>query len=344
VRQIRESGGRETIEFTNGARFKMMARTNSSLRGFSPDCLLLDEAFSITNEVIAAVIPAVSARPNPQVYYFSTAGSWQSEVLLALRKRGHSRVASGLGYWEWHARHGDDIRDEKVWKGANPSYGVLQTRETIERELEAMTVRSFMRERLGIWSESFVESAMTEEDVEAVAVAVPTPPRDNRPMGWGVDVAPDRSSASIAAAFHGDDGVPVVLIVETRPGAGWLPHRLGELAATYANDGFAFDAKGGLVDLMDRAARDFDVPTVPLKYNDYPAACAGFTQAVADRSVHIARMPELIADASKATARMLPNGWIWDRKVSTPPVRLIAATCALYALDHGTGSSGVGVL
>lgn len=343
VKRIRTATGSESVEFTNGARFKMMSRTKSSGRGFSPDCLLLDEAFALTNDIMASVIPSLAARPNPQIYYLSSAGTLQSEVLFGLRRRGHSKTASRMAYWEWHAEHGDDIRDEKVWAQANPSYGVLSTRESILRELESMSQRAFERERLGIWSESFAETAMDEEDVMAAVVDVPLPPRDGRPMAWGVAVMKDRSSAAIAASFRADDGVPVVVLVESRPGCGWLPERLGELANTYPCEGFAYDHKGGIVDLMDRAARDYDVPALPLRYSEYPVACAAITQAVADAKLHIARAPELISDAVNGTARMLPNGWVWDTRVTTPPVRLIAATCAYYGLDHGTGATGVAV-
>lgn len=343
VRQVKISLGAESVTFTNGSRFLLRSRTKFAGRGMSPDVLFLDEAFALTQDMMASLIPSMAARPNPQIYYLSSAGSWQSEVLLSLRKRGHAKTANRLAYWEWGATPDEDPRDERVWARTNPSYGVLSTRESVLNELESMTVRQFQRERLGVWWESFTETAMTEEDVYSCAVDVPPPPRDGRPIGWGVEVLTDRSASAICAAFRDDDQRPNVVLVESRPGAGWVPERLGELAMTYGGEGFAFDSKGGIVDLMDRAARDYDVVPLPLKYQQYPAACAGFTQAVADHSLRIGRVPELMTDAVNATARMLPNGWVWDRRVTTPPARLIAATCALYALDHGSGAASVAV-
>jgi hypothetical protein len=343
VKQVRVVAGGETVEFNNGARFKMIARTKSSGRGFSPDCLLLDEAFSLNGEVMASVLPSMSARPNPQVYYFSSAGTWQSEVLLGIRRRGHNPTTRRLAFWDWYADPADDIRSESTWRKANPSYGYLVHRDSIERELESMSKRSFQRERLGIWTESFAETVFDEDEIEFLTVDAPKPPTDGRSIGWGVDVDRDRSGAAIVACFTGDDGHPVMVLVDQRPGAGWVPERLGQLQERYGADGFAYDAKGGINDLMDRADRDFGVYLQPLKHNDYPSACAGLVQDVSDKRVRFGRAPLLTGDLVTATSKAVSNGWVWQRAATTEPIRLIAATCARFALDHGSGASGVGI-
>jgi hypothetical protein len=114
------------------------------------------------------------------------------------------------------------------------------------------------------------------------------------------------------------------------------------MADRYTVDGVAFDARGGLVDLMDTAEREHDVTLNPLKYADYPAACAHLAQRVADGTVYFGRAPLLIGDAVNASAAPIGNGWVWNRKVATPPTHLIAATAALWALDHNE-SGGVAV-
>jgi hypothetical protein len=344
VKRISRWQGAETVEFKNGCRFKLIARTRSSGRGFSPDCLLLDEAFSISADVMASLLPSLSARPNPQVYYFSTAGTWESHVLLDLRRRGHSGAASKLGYWEWHAHPDVDVHDRRVWAATNPAYNVRIMEAAVMRELESMSRRSFLRERLGVWSESVAETVLDAERVHALIVDVPAPPTDGRRIGWGVDVAGlDRSSASIAAAFVGDDGVPVLVLIDTRGGAGWLPSRLSELDGAYGIDGIAYDQHGGIRDLMERVERDRDIASTPLRHAEYPSACAALVQRINDGTVHLANAPALITDATGAVARSLTGGWVWDRRTVTPPTNLIAATCALYALEHGDGSDAVAI-
>lgn len=342
VKRIRMMAGGEVIEFDNGARFKMIARTRTSGRGFSPDCLLLDESFALNGDVMAAQLPSLAARPNPQVWYLSSAGTYESDVLLGVRGRGH-RGAPRLAYWEWFADSNCDPRDPRVWAGTNPAYGRRLTSDSVRREYESMGRRSFLRERLGVWSESMVDAAFCEDDINALTVDVPPPPTDGRPIGWGADAAWDRTGAAVAAAFHGDDGMPRLTLVDARPGAGWLPERLAQLDGRYHMDGVAFDARGGITDLMDRAARDHDVTVQPMKYGDYPTACAGLAQRVSDRSVYFGRAPMLISDLINASAQPLPSGWVWSRKTATPPTQLIAATAALWSLEHNDGGSSVAV-
>jgi hypothetical protein len=336
---IRVRPGSEEIHFRNGSRFKLMARTRSSGRGFFPDCLLLDEAFALSQDVMSSVLPSMAARPNPQVYYFSSAGTWESEVLLGLRRRGHQSTSRNYAYWEWHADPTDDTRDPRVWAAANPALGYRITPEAIEREHESMTKKAFQRERLGIWSETATESVLREEDVTNSIVSIPAPPRDGRPIGWGVDVAWDRTGSAIAAAYHDDDGNAVLVLVDAAPGAGWVPGRLAERHGSYGPSGFAYDARGGITDLMQRAERDYDVPSMPLKHADYPAACANLAQRLADGSLRFAAAPALLSDATGAIANRITGGWVWERKVVTPPTHLIAATCALWALEHDEGGT-----
>jgi hypothetical protein len=342
VRRIRTMAGGEVIEFHNGARFKMMARTRTSGRGFSPDCILLDEAFALSADVMAALIPSVAARPNPQVWYLSSAGTYESEVLLGLRRRGHSGRADRMAYWEWHADETVDHRDPRIHAATNPAYGRRLFADGVERELVSMSRRSFMRERLGVWSETAAETVLDEEAVNRLTVPVPPPPTDGRPIGWGVDAAWDRSGAALCAAYHGDDGRAVLVPVDARPGAGWLPDRLGEISSAYEPRGVAYDARGNILDLMERAARDHDVELLPMKYGDYPSACANLAQRVAEGTVTFAAVPALVADAVAATSAPTGSGWVWSRKTATPPTQLIAATAALWSLEHDDGA-GVAV-
>ena len=337
VKRIRVTAGGEQVEFHNGARFKMIARTRTSGRGFSPDCLIMDEAFAVSPDVMAAQLPSLAARPNPQVWYLSSAGTYESEVLLGLRRRGHSGAASSLAYWEWHAESTDDHRDPVVHAKANPAYGRRITAMSVSRELESMSRRAFCRERLGVWSESIVDTVLDEDAVNQLVVDPPAPPHDGRPVGWGADAAWDRTGSAIAAAFHGDDGYPVVVLVDSRPGAGWLPERLAELTGAYIVDGVGFDARGGMTDLMDRAEREYEVVPSPMRWSDYPTACAALAQRVTDGTVHFGRSPQLVGDLIHGTAAPVGNGWVWDRKVATPPTALVAGTAALWALDHNNG-------
>lgn len=334
---------REQINFDNGSRFRIFSRSRGAIRGMSPDVVIFDEALMLTNEMVDAAMPALAAKANAQIWYLSSAGTFESFTLLRLRQRGHAGGGPGFAYWEWFATEDDDYRDPRVHAKANPAYGTRLMSRAVDTELQSLSKRAFQRERLGVWQESAVDPVLRESDVVALTVPLPTPPEDNRSIGWGVDVSTDRTVTSVAAAFDGPDGVPVVVTVDGRSGCAWLPERLAQLAYKYGAEPVAFDARAGLVDLMERAEREFDVPILPLRWADYPIACAAFAQRVAEHRVHFGQAPPLLMDAVTAVARPMPTGWVWDRKTSTPPTHLIAATCALHALEHNVGGSAVSI-
>jgi phage terminase large subunit-like protein len=83
----RTSHGEEQIETLDGRRLKFLARSRGSGRGFSGDCVVLDEAFALDGRHMAALLPTLSAQVNPQVWYASSAGMDDSEHLRSIRAR-----------------------------------------------------------------------------------------------------------------------------------------------------------------------------------------------------------------------------------------------------------------
>jgi phage terminase large subunit-like protein len=73
VKHVHRTNGSEGIELKDGARIKFVARSTGSGRGFSADCVVLDEAFHLSEASMNALLPTLSARPNPQVWYTSSA-------------------------------------------------------------------------------------------------------------------------------------------------------------------------------------------------------------------------------------------------------------------------------
>ena len=74
VERIRTGVGSESIELKNGKRLRFVARSKGSGRGFTSDLVILDEAYALGSKEMAALLPTLSARPNPQVWYTSSAG------------------------------------------------------------------------------------------------------------------------------------------------------------------------------------------------------------------------------------------------------------------------------
>jgi hypothetical protein len=66
-RGIKQSHGEEGIELTRGQRIRFRTRTKGGGRGLGGDLLVLDEAMELPESVHGALLPILSARPNPQV-------------------------------------------------------------------------------------------------------------------------------------------------------------------------------------------------------------------------------------------------------------------------------------
>jgi phage terminase large subunit-like protein len=149
VRRVRRSGGEEAIEFTNGNRIRFMNRSRESARGFSADCVIMDEAHTVTGEQMAALLPTLSARPDPQIVYACAGPGQQAWHLSRLRQRVLNGDTDRLCWLEWSGDPDGNIEDEAMWLAANPAAaaGRLHT-ERMREERASLGYEGFKAERL----------------------------------------------------------------------------------------------------------------------------------------------------------------------------------------------------
>jgi phage terminase large subunit-like protein len=151
VRQVYLQRGAESIELKNGKRLRFIARSGGSGRGFSADLVILDEAYELGDAAMAALLPTLSARENPQIWYTSTAGKPTSSQLGLVRERGLRGDDPSLAFFEWSAdENAYDPADPRCWAQANPGLGIRITSEYITKERAALPASEFARERLSI--------------------------------------------------------------------------------------------------------------------------------------------------------------------------------------------------
>lgn len=150
VKRIRTANGSEMIELKSGQRLRFVARSAGSGRGFSADVVILDEAYELGDKEMEALLPTLSARPNPQVWYASTAGNPASTQLGRIRERGLRGGDPSLAFFEWSAEEDDDPAARETWAKANPGLGIRITEEYVRREQASLSVDGFARERLSI--------------------------------------------------------------------------------------------------------------------------------------------------------------------------------------------------
>lgn len=344
VKAIRVAAGDEGIELTNGTRLRFLARSGGSGRGFSGDCVILDEAYALTDEQMAALLPTISARPNPQIWYTSSAPLLHSVVLRRVMKRGRAGAARDLAYYEWCAPDDAHSDDRDAWAAANPALGVRITEAAIERERESMDEESFRRERLGIVD--LRDEAAHVIPPETWAARGDPAGRLADPVAFGLAVARDRSWSSISAAGRRADGLGHGELVERRSGTGWVLSRLPELARHWKPCATVLDPAGPAGSLVtalveqgfavDPRGDQFRLHLVSAR--EYAQACGALADDVVnDRWRHLDQ-DEVNAALAGAGTRPLADAWAWSRKESTSEISPLES---LTLARHGHATYGV---
>lgn len=319
---------REYIRFKSGQVIRFKARSSGGGRGFSCDCLMLDEAQILSPAAWAAILPTMSARPNPQVWLLGTPPTPQDdgEVFGRLRQAGLDGRHSRIAYLEWSADVGDDLDDPSVWAKANPAFGSRISFEAIELERAAMDDAQFAMERLGMWAST---SSLAAIDASRWSrLAVPASPA-GRPV-YAFDMDPGRERLTVAVAVRADERIHVE-VAERRPPGPWL--------AAW----FAPRAARGMRVLVDQYSPalslvpDLEAAGVEVtigRTRDMVQACGAFLDAVNDGSLTHFDQPSLNAAVAGARKRAIgaDGGFGWDRRGDADISPLVAVTLAAHGL------------
>ncbi len=348
LKKVSRENGAEGFELMSGQRLRFKARTKGGGRGLSGDRIVLDEGLYLQPAHMGALLPTLSARPDPQVVYGSSAGLVASDVLRRVRDRGRAGVSPRLAYLEWCdpvgpggcAMDGCDHRigsrgcaldDVSKWRAANPQLGGRIDLESLEAERQALDADEFARERLGWWD----EPAVADQDISLdrwLALEGDGEPSD--PLSLAVDVSPNHAWASIVACGGG-----VLELVDRRRGSSWLPGRLVELAERHQVSGFVVDPAGPIGSLLPELERE-GVPVQLLDGRDVVRACSAFVSALAESKVAHRGEADFVQAITGASRRAVGDSWKWSRKDSTVDISpLVAATYAYWADVNGAGEA-----
>jgi phage terminase large subunit-like protein len=338
VHRVRTSHGEEGIELKTGKRLRFLARSNGSGRGFSCDRLIYDEAYDLPQETVAASLPTLSARPNPQLIYTSSAALDKSTTLRGVMRRGRRELVDreipdadpNLCYIEYSADPKADLDDREQWTQANPATESGRIRlDFVAKERSALSEVAFARERLGILDES-KGAAVIDLGVWDDAGDVLASPLD--PVAFAIDVNPDSSFASIAVAGRTAEGKIFTQVVNRERGTGWVVDSVEELVEAWKPSSVTLDAIGPAGALLPAfAERGISIDVVSM--TQYGQACGSFKALVDDgRLVHNAQTG---LRAALESARKRPLGesglWGWHRRDTTDITPLVAVTLATYA-------------
>lgn len=357
VKAVRYAAGEQSIQLVTGSRIDFLARTGGGGRGLTGDVVVVDEALYAQPVMMGALLPTLSARPDPQVRYGSSAGLLESSVLRAIRDRGRRGDDPSLAYVEWASERGcasDGCRhelgsdgcaldDEDRWRAANPAIGRRITMDYVRNERRALPPAEFGRERLGWWEDPAESGADIDPQAWASCSDPAAAPGD--PVAIAVDVSPAFRSAAVVACGSGADGRPVLEVVEHAAGTAWVVERLRALQQSQHCGPVGLDPAGPASALLpDLAAAAVAVDAV--QSGRVSQAAGGLVAAVLAREVVHRNEPSLAVAVGAARRRQSGDAWKWSRKDSESDISpLVAATLArqLWA-ERGDPEPGVWML
>lgn len=312
---IFEGNGRWMIEMASGQRLKYRARTKGGGRGLTGDRIVLDEGFALQPTHMGALLPTLTAVPDPQVVTASSAGKAESDVLRDKRDRGRERLSIRQAYTEYgdgrpwqgcrkgekcdHAKStkGCALDDETRWAKVLTALGSRCTVETIRALRQAMPPLEFAREFFVWWDETGDASALAIDQAAWLRqLNVGAKPLTSACMA--IDVAPGMGSASIAMAAK--RGKRITVVVKHGDGTDWLVkavkklrRKVDVLEITLT----AGDQSKALKNRLDDAEIEYEEATA----GEVGQACAEFIASVNEGTVEHVGQPEL--DRAVATAK-----------------------------------------
>ena len=351
VDRVSRAHGSEGITLTRKygrRRLKFKTRTKGGGRGLSGDCIVFDEAMEIPTAAVSALMPTLSAHPNPQLWYCGSAVDQavhaNGVVFARLRSRGMKGDDPSLAWFDWSVDPDDyaadpmaAATDTRMVAQANPGYGFRITPEYVVNEQRSLDPRGFATERLGVgdWPnpDGLAEQVIPRETWDGLAdVNSQTVGR----VAFAVDMNPERSYAAIGVAGVRDDGRRHLEVIEHKAGSGWVVPRVLELVDRWEPVALVVDGNGPAASLLssfDEAGLSFKSDgglLVKTTVQDMAQACGQlFDAALTDELRHLGQS---MLDSAIRAARKRDRGdvFTWSRQSGTDISPLVAVTLALH--------------
>jgi len=356
VARVSRSHGTEGIELKSGQRLRFRTRTKGGGRGFTADCIIFDEAMlELTSTQIAAIMPTVSARPNPQMIYTGSAGTKEAEHFGRVRARALKGGDPHMGWSEWSITpcnyfcpidcdEHDSPDDPASHAKANPAMGIRITAEHIMKERRAMSLETFLQERCGVgdWPSDGDGWSVIDRDAWEG--------RENQlsslvgKFAIAIDTAPKASYSCISAVglnefgdFHceitkeGDENGEGLF--DYRQGIRWVVPRV--LAIWKANrPAFVVIDKASPAGTLIEELESHGVKVVSPTIREFAQACGDVKDGFAPRDprnathIHLNQAPLNLAVAN---AEMLPLQDLWRFSKSASSADVTPLTCVTLA-------------
>lgn len=342
---VRKSQGTEYLEYLKrGSRLSPFAPTPKSVHGDSLHLVTVDEAWSFDADSGAALEAAIEPTQltilDSQIWIVSTRGTSKSAYLNTLIERGRQAVndpTSRLAYFEWSADEALAEADPygEATLAFHPAMGHTQTYEKILSLAKpgipgalANWRRSILNLDTPLENETLIDLALWD----SLAADQPLEPPAPSDVSIGVDIALDRSGASIVAAWVTDEGDLAISLIMSGPGVDWVASTVRRLSSA----GYKWvgaDATGP----MATTATDITNSGAALeiiKTKEYALATQLLLDRIRDgRLVHDGAS-QLYTAWSQAACRPMYGVMALDASRSAGPIDALRAAAVAV---HGTG-------
>ncbi|MFT3876199.1 MAG: terminase large subunit [Propioniciclava sp.] len=338
--KTREAAGSPALTFLRtDSQISPFAPTSTSLHGYTPPFVALDEAFAHTEDegtdLLGAILPAQSTLIDRQLWLISTKGDASATWFQGWIDSGRAATAdpnASIGYIEYCAPEDADLYDPAVWSTYHPALGHTMTADSLaEQSLHCPP---------GEWRRAYgnLTSVTTEAVLDLLVwdalAGIITPPPDRRPIGLGYDVHHDRSHSAVWTSWLDDNGKAVLKVIASAPGMDWVAdavtatrETLGDRARLVAHD------DGPVRQVTDQLIRDGRKVTT-IGGRDFTTACSTILWRANTRQLIHDATPSLRNAWAAAAHRPLGEGWAFTRHLSAGPIDdLIAALCAIRAAE-----------
>ena len=325
-----------TVEFVNGSRIMFGARERGFGRGFAKvDVLVFDEAQILTDRAIDDMVPSQNQATNPLLLFAGTPPkpSDPSEVFANKRAKALAGESDDMAYIEFSADEDADPDDREQWAKANPSYPQRTPATAILRLRENLTDDSFMREALGVWDTSGTRSVIDSQTwklrADPASMAIDR-------LALAVDVAYDRSVASVSLAGQRADELWHVELDEQRKGTGWVVPWIQTRCERNNIRAVVIDSGSPAASLIEEfEAAKIKVTTTSTR--DLAAACGAFYDGAMEDTLRHTDQPQVNVALSVARKKPVGDGWIWNRKSADSDITpIISQTLALWGAQSST--------
>jgi len=330
----------------NGSQVRPHPPSEDYLHGEQSDLNVIDEPWSYTEPQAAAlmqaVIPTQATRSNAQTIMLSTMGTaestwWHRQVDEAREgKPGVAIIDYGIG-------PNVDPSDIEAVIAAHPAVGFTISRDTIYAAAATMSPSEFARGFGNV--PTIAATALFDDDTLAALFTDDAIPDGARvaiaaAVGWAQE-----STAIVAAADVG--GVPVVEVIDARPGTAWAAPVIAAVSRAQAPAPVVIDNVGPSATLYDEVAA-LDVELQKITARDVSAGTEDMLSRIRARdatgpapTVRFRTDDAVAAELRGAATRTMGDtGTAWARRRSNVPIpRIEAASLAVRALYHGGESA-----